>query len=74
MSSVKQMVATGEEAGNLPKVMLRLADHYDVEVDRNLKSLAAMIEPLALIVLGAVVGVVVSSVILPIFKMAQVIH
>jgi type II secretory pathway component PulF len=74
LSSVKQMVATGDEAGNLPKVMLRLADHYDVEVDRNLKSLAAMIEPLALIVLGAVVGVVVSSVILPIFKMAQVIH
>ena len=74
MSSVKQMVATGEEAGNLAKVMLRLADHYDVEVDRNLKSLAALIEPLALIVLGAVVGVVVSSVILPIFKMAQVIH
>ena len=56
------------------KVMLRLADHYDVEVDRNLKSLAALIEPLALIVLGSVVGVVVSSVILPIFKMAQVIH
>jgi type II secretory pathway component PulF len=74
MSSVKQMVATGEEAGNLAKVMLRLADHYDVEVDRNLKSMAAMIEPLALIVLGSVVGVVVSSVILPIFKMAQVIH
>ena len=64
----------GEEAGNLAKVMLRLADHYDVEVDRNLKSLAALIEPLALIVLGSVVGVVVSSVILPIFKMAQVIH
>jgi type II secretory pathway component PulF len=74
MSSVKQMVATGEEAGNLPKVMLRLADHYDVEIDRNLKSLAAMIEPLALMVLGAVVGLVVSSVILPIFKLAQVIH
>lgn len=74
MSSVKQMVATGEEAGNLSKVMLRLADHYDVEVDRNLKSLAALIEPLALIILGSVVGVVVSSVILPIFKMAQVIH
>jgi type II secretory pathway component PulF len=54
--------------------MLRLADYYDVEVDRNLKSMAAMIEPLALIVLGSVVGVVVSSVILPIFKMAQVIH
>ncbi len=74
LSSVKQMIATGEETGNLPKVMLRLADYYDVEVDRNLKSLAAMIEPLALIVLGAVVGVVVSSVILPIFKLAQVIH
>ena len=74
LPSVKQMVATGEEVGNLPKVMLRLAEFYDTEVDRELKTLASLIEPLALIVLGVVVGLIVSSVILPMFKLSQVIQ
>ncbi|MFC1822191.1 type II secretion system F family protein [Thermodesulfobacteriota bacterium] len=74
LESVKQMVATGEEAGNLPKVMLRLAEFYDIEVERDLKSFAAMIEPLALIILGGVIGLIVSSVILPLFKLASTVH
>jgi type II secretory pathway component PulF len=72
--SVKQMVATGEETGNLPKVLLRLAKFYDAEVDRNLKAMAAKIEPLALLVIGGIVGVIVTSVILPIFKLSQALH
>jgi len=47
---VKQMVATGEETGNLPKVLLRLATFYDGELERSLKAIAAKIEPLALLV------------------------
>ena len=74
LDSVKQMVSTGEEAGNLPKVMLRLAQFYDEEVDRELKSLASMIEPLALVVLGGVVGCIVASVILPVFRLAHAVH
>jgi type II secretory pathway component PulF len=72
LESVKQMVATGEETGNLPKVMLRLAEFYDTEVDRELKTMASLIEPAALIVLGAVVGMIVSAVILPLFKLSTV--
>ena len=71
LESVKQMVAAGEDSGNLAKVMLRLAQFYEGEVDRELKALAAMIEPLALIVLGGVIGLIVSSVILPMFKLSQ---
>ncbi len=71
LESVKQMVTAGEEAGNLPRVMLRLAEFYDGEVDRELKGLAAMLEPVALIVLGGVIGLIVSSVILPMFKLSQ---
>lgn len=74
MESVKQMVQTGEDVGNLPKVMLRLADFYDLEVDRELKVIGSMIEPLALIVMGTVVGLIVSSVILPIFRIASSVH
>ena len=74
LESVKQMVATGEESGNLSRVMLRLAEFYDEEVDRELKGLASLIEPIALIVMGAVVGLIVSSVILPMFKLAHVVQ
>ena len=74
LDSVKQMVATGEEVGNLPPVMLRLAAYYDTEVDRELKNIASLIEPLALILLGGVVGLIVGSVILPLFRIAHAIH
>lgn len=74
MESVKQMVATGEEIGSLPKVMLRLAVFYDTEIEQDLKKIASMIEPVALIIMGIVVGLIVSSVILPIFKLSHTIH
>ncbi len=74
LDSVKQMVATGEDVGNLPEVMLRLAKFYDDEVDRELKNFATMIEPMALVVMGAMVGVIVSSVVLPLFKLAHALH
>lgn len=72
--TVKQMVAIGEEVGKLPFVMLRLAKFYDTEVEQELKKFAALIEPAALIIMGGVVGVIVSSVILPLFKLSQALH
>jgi type II secretory pathway component PulF len=74
MESVKQMVSTGEEVGDLPRVMLRLAQFYDGEVERELKTIGSMIEPIALVLLGAVVAMIVSSVVLPIFKIAGAVH
>ena len=74
LDSVKQMVATGEDVGNLPEVMLRLAKFYDDEVDRELKNIASLIEPMALVVMGAMVGVIVSSVVLPLFRLAHALH
>jgi len=71
--TVKAMVATGEEAGRLPPVMLRLAEFFDSEVDQEIKKLSSMIEPLALIAMGGVVGLIVSSVILPMFKLARAV-
>ena len=74
LDSVKQMVATGEEVGNLPRVMLRLAQYYDVEVERELQNISSLIEPVALILLGGVVGLIVGSVILPLFRLAHAMH
>jgi type II secretory pathway component PulF len=74
MESVKQMIHTGEEVGDLPRVMLRLAQFYDGEVDRELKTMGSLIEPLALVFLGVVVAVIVSSVILPVFRIAGAVQ
>lgn len=71
---VKQMIKTGEDTGNLPKVMGRIADYYDEEMERNLKIFTTILEPLLLVIMGAVVGIVVISLILPIFKLTRTIH
>lgn len=69
---VKQMIATGEEAGRLPRVLTRLADFYDDELARGLQQLSKLIEPVMLLVMGVIVGLIVSALVLPIFKMARV--
>jgi type II secretory pathway component PulF len=71
---VKQMVRTGEETGNLPLVMSRVGDYYDEELERRLKTFSTLLEPTLLLLMGAVVGLVVISLILPIFKLTRAIH
>jgi type II secretory pathway component PulF len=70
LETVKQMVSTGEEVGKLPRVMLRLSEFYDKEIERDLKIIASLVEPAALVIIGAIVGMLVSAVILPIFRIA----
>lgn len=69
----QRMIATGEESGNLPKVMSRLADFYERELTKRLKSLSKMAEPIMLMVMGLIVGIIVSSLILPIFKLSRAV-
>jgi len=68
--NVKQMVATGEQTGSLGRVMGRVADFYERDLTRQLNRLAKMAEPIMLLVMGVLVGTIVSSIILPIFKMS----
>jgi type II secretory pathway component PulF len=70
---VRQMVTTGEETGNLPKVLGRIADYYERELARKLAAFSRMVEPIMLIIMGGVVGLIVSSLILPIFKLSQAV-
>ena len=70
---VSQMVTTGEETGNLPKVLTRVADYYERELAKKLAAFSRMVEPIMLIVMGGVVGLIVSSLILPIFKLSQAV-
>ncbi|KKS11779.1 hypothetical protein A2617_02115 [Candidatus Daviesbacteria bacterium RIFOXYD1_FULL_41_10] len=66
---VGQMIKIGEETGKLDEVMSRLANHFEAEADNSLKNITALIEPIVLIVLGIGVGLLVVSVILPIYQL-----
>ncbi len=70
---VKQMVATAEISGNLALVLGRIASHYEREFNRRLEALSKMAEPVMLLVMGLVVGIIVSSLILPIFKLSKAV-
>jgi len=71
---VREMVATGERTGELGKVMMRIADFYGRELNRRISILAKVAEPFMLMVMGVVVGLLVASLILPIFKLSKGIH
>lgn len=71
---VRQMVATGEQTGNLGMVMTRVAEFYERELSQRISVLSKAVEPVMLIVMGAVVGLIVVSLILPIFKLSRAVH
>ena len=62
------MVAIGEETGELPKMLGRVSDSLDFEVDNGMRRLTAMVEPIIVLAMGVIVGFVVLSVLLPIFS------
>jgi len=66
-----QMIASGEEAGKLAKVLERVGDYYDNEVENSLKTVTSLIEPLLIGVMGIVVGGIGLALMLPIFKLSQ---
>jgi len=68
---VANMVAVGEETGDLDKMLLKVADQYDEQVDVLVGSLMSMLEPIMIIGLGGIVGVIVMSVFLPIIQVIQ---
>ncbi len=70
---VKQMVSTGDESGKLGLVMERLADYYERELENQLNRLARLMEPTILLIMGLLVGLIVSSLILPIFKLSRAV-
>jgi type II secretory pathway component PulF len=68
------MVSVAEESGRLDKELVRLAAAYEQELDRHLKMLVALVEPALLFVMAALVGTIVIGMILPIFKMQELIR
>jgi type II secretory pathway component PulF len=71
---VRQMVATGEQSGNLAKVMIRVAEFYERELYKRIAAFAKAVEPFMLMAMGVVVGLIVAALILPIFQLSRAVH
>ena len=69
-----QMVAVGEESGDLPELLSRVAGFYEEEVATMAKGLASVIEPLLIIVVGCIVAFIVISLYLPMFNVVTSIR
>ena len=70
---VSQMVKIGEETGELEKMLGKIADSYEDEVDAAIQSLTSIVEPLMMILVGLMVGVIVIAMYLPMFKMLSLV-
>jgi type IV pilus assembly protein PilC len=70
---VSQMIKVGEETGELDKMLAKIADFYEEEVDASIQTLTSIIEPLMMIGVGLMVGVIIISMYLPMFKMLSLV-
>ena len=70
---VVQMVAIGEEAGALDKMLFKIAEFYEQEVNNAVDALSSLLEPFIMIIIGVIVGGLVVGMYLPIFKLAAVV-
>ncbi|MBS0192236.1 MAG: type II secretion system F family protein [Phycisphaerales bacterium] len=68
---VVNMIDVGEETGEMDKMLLKIADNYDEEVDVAVASLVSLLEPLMVVVLGGIVGTIVVAMFLPLVSMIQ---
>jgi type IV pilus assembly protein PilC len=72
-SMVIQMCAIGEESGSVDHMLGKAADFYESEVDEMVAGLSSLMEPIIIVILGTIIGGIVVSMYLPIFKLGQVV-
>jgi type IV pilus assembly protein PilC len=72
-SMVLQMCAIGEESGSIDHMLGKAADFYEAEVDDMVAGLSSLMEPIIIVFLGGLIGGIVISMYLPIFKLGQVV-
>jgi len=69
-----QMISIGEETGELDGMLMKVADFYEDEVEQAVKSLTSIMEPIMIVVLGGMVGSILLSMYLPMFKVMEVVQ
>jgi type IV pilus assembly protein PilC len=70
---VAQMIAVGEETGNLDAMLSKVADFYEDEVAAAVKALTSILEPVMIILVGGIVGFIVVAMYMPMFKVYDAI-
>jgi len=68
---VAQMLSVGEETGQTDTVLVKVAEFYEEEVDLSIEGLSAIIEPVMIVIMGAMVGLIAASVMTPIAQLSQ---
>jgi general secretion pathway protein F len=68
-----QMIAVGEQSGTLEKMLKKVAESYEKEVETKMKALTSLIEPFMILLMGVTMLFIVLSILLPIFEMNQLI-
>jgi type IV pilus assembly protein PilC len=71
--SVAQMISAGEDTGSLGEILNDISEFYDRQLKATIKTVTAAIEPLMIVAMGGVVGFIAASILLPIFKMSQLV-
>ncbi|UCE72055.1 MAG: type II secretion system F family protein, partial [Nitrospiraceae bacterium] len=66
-----QIIATGEQTGQLSQVLIKTSESYESEFDRKLQRAISLLEPSLILIMGLIVGFIVISVLLPIFELNQ---
>ena len=72
-SMVTRMIAVGERTGELEKMLVKIADFYESEVDAAVTGLTSLIEPLVIAVLGVIIGGIVIALFLPVFQISTLV-
>jgi general secretion pathway protein F len=71
---VVQMVAVGEQSGELEKMLGKIADIYEQKVESQISAMTSLLEPVMLLIMAVIVGFIAFSVLLPIMEMSQIVH
>lgn len=70
---VHQMIHVGEATGKVDTMLIKIADFYDQEVDQAVENFMTTLEPVIIVFLGLIIGAIVISMYLPLFKLAGTI-
>ncbi len=71
---ITQMISAGEQSGTLEKMLYKVSDSLETEVESNITMMTSMLEPVMILTMGLLVGFIVISILLPIFEMNQLIR
>ena len=71
---VTHMIAVGEKSGELEPMLVKVSEAYDNEVEAIVGTLTALLTPVMILVMGAIIGFIVMAILLPIFELSQIVR